>query len=584
VAHRDEFVTRQARERHAIYQRIRSLSRSAAVAPVAAGQIPQRGFIDQEIFGRLAQANVLSAPIASDEEFLRRVSLDLTGGIPDPDQIRAFLADSSDSKRDAAIDRLLNSPEFTDRWTMWLGDLLQNTSKLANAAINRNAQGRNAFQAYIKDAVANDKTLRTIAIETISAQGNNYDAQTGAANYPMGASTSMGPVQDTYDTMLVRTATAFLGMGNYDCLLCHNGRGHLDQVNLWASRQTRIQAESLAAFFSRMTFNPASPGGSFLVANSAGGAYDLNTDSGNRPARTPVGTMVSIYPAYGGTLAPPDAGDWRSSFTAAIVEDPMFARNFANRLWKQMFGLALADPVDGLDPARLDPSQPPPDPWTFQATHPALLEQLAAELKNGDFHLRPFLRTLVQSSAYQLTSRVSGDFSEGSVPLFARHYARRLEGEEVHDAIAKATGVLGSYSIAGWSDRVQWAMQLPEPVEPASDAGVNNFMNTFLRGNRDTLDRSQSGSIQQELALMNDNFVLSRVKVGSPKLATIAQLANDAAVEELYLTFLSRRPSDAEKAAAVAVLAKAGTGSARNAALEDLAWACTNKVEFLYSY
>ena len=166
----------------------------------------------------------------------------------------------------------------------------------------------------------------------------------------------------------------------------------------------------------------------------------------------------------------------------------------------------MVDPVDGLDPARR---------WMRG------LE-------------RPFLRLLAQSSAYQLSSRVSGDFSEGAVPLFARHYARRMEGEEVHDAIAKATGVLGSYIVTGWTDRVNWAVQLPEPTEPASDANTANFINDFLRGNRDTLDRSQAGSIQQELALMNDAFVINRVKVKSPKLAFIAQIAsNEDAIAQL---------------------------------------------------
>jgi hypothetical protein len=589
VANRDEFLGRQARDRRQIYERVRKLAlvdhrtAAAAAASVSADKIVQRNFIDQEIFGKLIQVNSPSAPIAADEEFLRRIYLDLTGRLPDPGDIRAFLADTSDTRRDTVIDRLLDSPEFTDRWTMWMGDLLQNTSKLANAAINRNVPGRNMFHAYIHDAVSHDKPLRAIAIDVITGKGNNYDAQAGPANFPMGASTSMGPPQDTYDTMLVRTASTFLGMGNYDCLLCHVGRGHLDQINLWASRQTRAQAWGMAAFFSRLVFDPAQPANSFMVSDAPAGAYDLNTDSGNRPPRTPVGTLASMYPTYRETLAPPEGDDWRGAFAASLVQDPMFARNLANRLWKQMFGLPLADPVDGLDPARLDPANPPPDPWDFQATHPALLEKLAAELARQDFRLRPFLRTIVQSSAYQLSSRVAGDWSEGSVPLFGRHYARRMEGEEVHDAIAKASGVLGSYTIQGWTDPVTWAMQLPEPVEPASNAAVSNFMNTFLRGNRDTLDRSQSGSIQQELALMNDNFAIGRVKMAkSPKLQAIAQMKDGDAVEELFLTFLSRRPSDAEKAAGVAVLAQAA--GARDSALEDLAWACINKVEFLYSY
>jgi hypothetical protein len=581
IARPDDFLARETRDRREILDRIRKLNRVAMAAPVAPDKILRRNFIDEEIFGKLLKANAPSAPLSTDEEFLRRISLDLTGRLPDPDDIRAFLSDANTAKRDAVIDRLLDCPEFTDRWTMWMGDLLGNTSKLTNAAVNRNVQGRNMFHAYIKDAVAADKPLRTVAMEVVGARGNNYESSSGMANFPLGASTSMGPAQDTYDTMLVRTASMFLGLGNYDCLLCHNGRGHLDQVNLWASRQTRLQAQSMAAFFSRLRFAPA-PGGAFNIDDTASGAYDLNTDSGNRPPRSPSGTMVTIYPDYRIEGSAPGDSDWRSAFAASMVRDPMFARNLANRIWKQLFGLPLADPIDGLDPARLDPANPPPEPWTLQASHPELLEKLAVELARQDFHLRPFLRTLVQSSAYQLSGRVTGEWTEAAVPLFGRHYARRLEGEEVHDAIAKATGVAGSYAISGWSDRVQWAVQLPEPIEPTSDNAANNFMNFFLRGNRDTLDRSQAGSIQQELALMNDNFVISRVKVRSPRLAAIAQIASDEeAVRQLYLAFLSRRPTDGEKSAALGVLAGA---SSRNAAIEDLAWACVNKVEFLYSY
>ena len=399
----------------------------------------------------------------------------------------------------------------------------------------------------------------------------------------MAASTAMGPVQDTYDTMLVKSAATFLGLGNYDCLLGHNGRGHLDQVNLWGTSQTRAQAQSMAAFFSRMVFAPASPSGSLAVSDAVSGGYDLNTDSGNRPVRTPAGSLSSLTPLYRETFAAPDNGDWRTAFAENMTQDPMFARNLANRLWKQMFGLALAEPVDALDPARLDPRNPPPAPWDFQATHPELLERLAAEIAKQDFRLRPFLRTLAQSSAYQLSSRFDGEWSSDYVALFARHYARRMEGEEVHDAIVKTTGMPGAYTVQGWTDRVGWAIKLPEPVEPASDPPARNFMNTFLRGDRDTQERSQAGSIQQQLYLMNDSFVIDRVKTArSPNLRALAQMAKDEdLVEELYLTFLSRRPSDAELTTGVAFLAKA---AARSEAVEDLAWMCINRVEFLFSY
>jgi hypothetical protein len=269
--------------------------------------------------------------------------------------------------------------------------------------------------------------------------------------------------------------------------------------------------------------------------------------------------------------------------------------------------------VDSLDPARLDPSNPPPDPWSLQATHPVLLEKLAGSLAAQDFRLKSFLRTIMQSSAYQLSAGYGGEWNDSYVTLFARHYARRMEGEEVHDVIAATTGLPGSYTVTGWAAPVQWAMQLPEPVEPSSpaDAAVNRFLNTFLRGDRDTQDRSQAGSIQQQLSLMNDPFVLNRLKVSrSSKLQAIASLPNDSDVAgELYLTFLSRFPSDSERAYVLSVLQKVGSAAksvqtpantepgrfpalqatvsspaTREAAVEDLAWMCVNKVEFLFSH
>jgi hypothetical protein len=264
----------------------------------------------------------------------------------------------------------------------------------------------------------------------------------------------------------------------------------------------------------------------------------------------------------------------------------MFARNIVNRLWKAMFNLGLVDPVDTLDPDRLDPANPPKAPWTLQATHPELLEKLAAEFAANGYQLRPLLKILAESSAYQLSSEYEGEWTPELIPLFARHYPRRLEGEEVHDAIAKATGVLGNYAVQDWDEPVQWAMQLPEPVEPRRDGQANNFMNNFLRGNRDNQQRSQAGSIQQQLALMNDNFVLNRVRVtASQKLRELAATPNNTAlVDELFLTFLSRFPTESERSKALAFLTRATTAAQRNTAVEDLAWTAINKVDFLFSY
>ena len=602
----DAFLSAQSRARHRVYQQTNQVSHAMAGAagveatadPVT---IPHRNFIDDEIFNKLTQAKVAPARLSTDEEFYRRISFDLTGRIPTSAQIRSFVADTDTAKRDNAIDAMLASPAFNDKWTMWLGDLVQNNQSQVTAVFNRNFQGRNAYYKYLYFAIAGGKSLRDIAFESVDTTGNNYDDNSGAANFILGGSVTGGPAQDTHDGMLVRSATAFLGMGNYDCLLCHNGRGHLDQINLWGSQTTRQQAEGMAAFFSRTQLTrypaPNPPPGqtssdpyyqSTIVEDLASTRlYDLNTNYGNRPNRVPFTlTVKSLTPSYHFTGATPSDGGWRAAFAENMVDDPMFSRNMANRLWKAMFNLGLVDPVDQLDPARLDPNKPPPDPWAFQATHPVLLEKLAKAMADGGWDLRAYLRLLAQSSAYQLSSRYDGDWTVESVPYFARHYPRRLEGEEIHDAIQQATGVLNKYSVQGWGDTVQWAMQLPDPQEPRSNGGVANFMNAFLRGNRDTTQRVQASSILQQLNLMNDNFVVSRTRLAaSPALTTIAKISdNNALLDELFLTFISRKPTDWERSHALMYLQQATTATARNTVVEDLSWSLVNKLDFLFSY
>ena len=223
----------------------------------------------------------------------------------------------------------------------------------------------------------------------------------------------------------------------------------------------------------------------------------------------------------------------------------------------------------------------------MQATHPELLERLADELNSGNFDMREFIRKLVESNTYQLSSDYSDGWKAEYVPLFARHYPRRLEGEEIHDAIQIATNVLGRYMIGGWADPVSWAMQMPEPVEPTSNSAVRDFMGLFLRGNRNNQFRAQDGSILQQLNLMNNTFVTSRAKVASSTvLRSMAMMPNTGSIaDELYLRFLGRMPSGSEKAMTVAHLAKAGTvQAAKNTAVEDLAWVMMNKQEFIFSY
>jgi hypothetical protein len=590
----DVFLGRQLRTHQELAERAGKTGRNYASAgarlTMPANEVPRRSFIDVEIFDKMAKAGVPSAKLSSDTEFLRRIYLDLTGRIPSPEDVRNFLADSSTDKRNVVIDRLLNSPEFTDKWTLWMGDLLQNAQVLAN--VNRQVGGRNSYHEWIRNSIASQKSLRDIAFELVAASGNNFVAEEAASNFTVGGRAVMGPIQDTYDLLLYQTASRFLGLGYYDCLLCHDGRRHMEQLSLWGTQSTRLEAQRMAAFFSRVQLqtpynqDPANPlYQSFLVSERSTGNYALNTNFGNRPNRVAVGNIRSLDPEYR-LGATPRTASWRAEFAENMINDPMLAINFANRIWKQMFNLGLVEPLDGLDPARLDPESPPPAPWQLQASHPRLLRMLASALVERNYNLREFVRLLVESSAYQLSSGYDGEWNVRIVPLFARHYARRLEGEEVHDAVVKATGVVQNYTIGGWDTPIQWAMQMPEPAEPRSNAGSRNFMNAFLRGNRDGQERSQAGSILQALGLMNDAFVNNRARVtASTTLRDIARNADNAAVtEEMFLLFLSRPPTSYEMEQAVTLLARTSNATQRNTAVEDLAWALINKAEFIFSY
>src|SRR5262249_53143513 len=147
-------------------------------------------FIDDEIFNKLSSLKVASAPVSSDEEFLRRVTLDLTGRIPSSADVRAFLADTSSGKRSALINKLLYSPEFADKWTMWLGDLVENNVTAVNT--NRNISGRNAFYKFLWINVSDGVSWQDTVYNIITAAGNTYDEPSAAA-YIQGAIAPGGP-------------------------------------------------------------------------------------------------------------------------------------------------------------------------------------------------------------------------------------------------------------------------------------------------------------------------------------------------------------------------------------------------------
>ena len=562
---------------------------------VAPNDIPRKNFIDNILFDKMAADNIQSAPLTSDAEFIRRVTLDLTGRIPSADAITAFLADTNANKRDALVDSLIGTPEFVDKWTMFFGDLFKNNARATN--VQRFTGGRDAFYNYIKNAIASNKSYAQMATEMIANNGDNFVA--GETNFIVGGIIPMGPRtgQDTMDGSAVNTAAMFLGINALDCLLCHNGRGHLEEVNLWGSKRTREEAWGMAAFFARtqrqrQVLSQQPNYAKFIVSEAANGEYNLNTNSGNRPNRDPINGKTSITPRYilNGNGGVNTGENRRQALARLITADKQFARAAVNYIWEKMMVEALVSPSNTFDPDRLDPNATLPNGWSLQPANAQLLEELANHFIQNNYNLRTLIATIVKSSAYQLSAQYPGSWNLSMVPYYARKYVRRLDAEEVHDAIIKATSIGVTYQMRDtlgvntWT--VNWAMQLPDTVEPQrTAANASNFLNSFVRGDRDVKPRSLEPSIMQALNLMNNNFVMQRIhnaNAGSTvsKLLADANRSSQDIITQLYLNTLSRHPTTDE---VNALLPQFGTLGRRQAA-EAIQWALLNKMDFIFNY
>ncbi|HMV86417.1 MAG TPA: DUF1549 domain-containing protein [Blastocatellia bacterium] len=577
-----------------------TLFQATELSLVPPQDIPRKNFIDNILFDRMQRDGIQSAPVCTDEEFVRRVYLDLTGRIPAAADVTAFVADKSATKREALIDKLIGSPEYVDKWTMFFGDLFKNNARSVN--VTRYSGGRDAFYNYIKDAISKNKPYNQIATEMIAGNGDNF--VDGQVNHVIGGIVPMGPPQDTMDGTAVNTASMFLGINALDCLLCHDGAGHLDAVNLWGSQKTRLDAWGMSAYFARVRrqgqlLSQQPLYRKFLVSELAVGEYQLNTDFGNRQTRAPINGQTVVQPKYILGAGTANAGENRRQTLARLLTaDKQFARAAVNYIWEKLMVEALVSPSNAFDPARLDPKATLPAGWTLQPANAELLDALADEFIKQNYDLRKLIALIAKSSGYQLSSQYPGTWSLALVPYYARKYVRRMDAEEIHDAIVKATGVkvtsiVGGQAIDGYQLRdtlnqptwtVNWAMQLPDTIEPRGNV-VGGFLNSFIRGDRDVKPRSLEPSIQQALNLMNNTFVLNRIhqtNAGSlvARLLADTTLTNQQIVTQLYLNTLSRNPSQSELDALLPLF----SSQAKRDATEGIQWALLNKMDFIFNY
>ena len=582
-AHKSLYTPEKSRQAGALTERL--VSGRAAPADSA---VERRNYIDEFIFSKMEQDGVPHAPTASDGEFLRRATLDLTGRIPPPNQVRAFRANPDPAKRDKLIDGLIGTEAWVDKWSYAFLDLFRANGKMG--------RGQYLFHYWLKENLRSDRPYDETAREIITASAksnwvvaaSNVIAREhvqGAAEPTDGDDMSMVQQLDTHDELAIIYAKAFLGL-NLSCISCHDGQGHLEKVNVWLSQRTREQFFQNASFLGRTRYlmyweNGRTLSNEFLIDDHAAG-YDTQGATMLRVARK----GGSNEPAFLLSGEGPRSGEApRDALARLLTADPQFARATVNLFWAKLMGVGIVEPYDEFDLARQDPDNLP-EGWRLQPSHPELLDALATDFADNGYSLKRLMAMITKSSAYQLSAAFPGEWKESYTKYYARKYARRLTAEELHDSIVLATDRPASFQQKG--RKVGMSMRLTDPPARCSgknctDADTRHFMRIFGQSDRQTHAKPTGASIQHSLVLMQSPVVNDRVR--AEKDGRVQRLLNSypddngRVVDEMFLASLARVPSEGEREVAMAAMEKN-----RVAGAENLQWALINSAEFFYNY
>jgi hypothetical protein len=558
-------------------------ARNRAAAP-GSHLADSKNYIDQFINARMASDSVPSAPRATDPEFLRRIYLDLTGRIPTPDQAERFLKSTDAEKRNKLIDELLNSPAYADQFALYFA----NRFRVTRAHESVSTPARTVFHSSLRDLAATDRRYDEFARDLIMAEGE-VDSVPGAQFFARWMDVS-GPIQDSWDDITDKITVSFLGYKT-ECVSCHNGRAHLEKINLHLSKRTRMDFWKMSAFLSRMYYvrlsdDPIGFRPRIILADRDYGTYSGSvpvTNPGNRPPRV----SAVVTPSYFTSGQAPKSENWRLELAWMITTDRQFARAAVNYLWDYFFGHGIVDPPDAWDLDRVDPAKALPADWPSQNSHPELLEKLADNFIANEYRLKAIIRQIVSSDAYQLSSRYTAAWKPAYVKYFARHEARRLTAEQMYDSMVTATHTEQPMAIASAPWVVKYANQLPDPTEPFTDSRVLDFLNQLGRGNWLTIDRTSDPTILGLLFQMNDSqnvyrsMGTSNANVGvTNRVHEVDALAasDEDAIQRMFLATITRYATADE----VAVVLRRKTGP-RYQWLGDLQWALLNKLDFTFN-
>ena len=492
-------------------------------------------FIDEFVLAKLKKLNVRPSALTSDGTFIRRVYLDTIGRLPTPDEVKAFLANTHPNKRSNLIDTLLDMQEWVDLRTLKLADMLRiHPRRLGNGAFGE--RGATLFHEWVREAVAKNRPYDEVVRELITARGSTY--QHGPTNYYRIEQQPSGRAETT--------AQVFLGI-RLSCARCH--KHPFDQ---W----TTDDYWNFAAFTGKVGVRGGELYNEQVIYYNPTGRVINQSVQGNR-GEVALPTFLggeSLAPNYQGDVLQVLA-DWMTSST-----NPYFAKATVNRIWSQYFGRGIVDPVDDM-----------------RATTPpsveGLLDALAADFVQSGFDTKHIIRRIFNSRTYQLSAEPN-ETNQLDDRFFSRFYPRPMMAQVLLDVLNDVTGTREKYGRYPIGTR---SVELPLPVS-------SRFLSLYGRSSREflgALDPKLEPTLAQALHMINSNYVHKKLKSPGGSLSHLlqAELDNQELVTELYLSTLSRFPTDTELETAETYIAESPE---RRSGSEDLLWALISSRAFLF--
>ncbi|MCR9295184.1 MAG: DUF1549 domain-containing protein [bacterium] len=491
---------------------------------------PPNNYIDVLVNAKLRQLQYLPSKTCTDDEFLRRVSLDLLGVLPSVEETTVFLADTDEHKRERLVDALLQREEFAKFWALKWGDLLKMTSKLVGD------EGVYKYHRWVEKALHENMPYDEFARQLLTGSGSTL------ANPPANFYRTSTDMNECVETI----SQVFLG-ARLQCAKCHNHP---------FERWTQDNYYGLGAFFHRIQRrNTSRPGEMFVYTSFSGDVTQPRTGQVMAPWLPQVGSIESST----GT-------DLRTVFADWLVnpDNPYFARIEANRIWSQLFARGIIDPIDDFRD-----SNPP--------SNAALLDALAEDFVQSGYDRKHLLRVILNSRTYQASYQTT-DFNEGDTKYFSHQEPRLLGAEQLLDAINCSLALEQKF---GGLPSGTLATQIPAP-----DVVKVDFLKVFGQPERNTVcacERADDSNLGMAIELFNGQMIHEKLRDANNRFrkSLAAGKPVDEVVMELYLAALCRPPSDIELKAALQHCSK---NPDPVVGVEDVCWALFNTDEFLFQH